>query len=468
MSGEPPDFDVIYSISDLHLGPDDGLQPFHEGPALAGAVQGMATRDEAARVALVVNGDIVDFIARDTQRTFDPEVSLHDLDAIARRFPEVFQAWSLFARTPGRTLVFNLGNHDAELGLASHQQWLRDRLQPATPEQLLFTFDPAYSSAVRYEGFLARCGGRTVRVVHGNEVDGWNVIPPARVREAGKGPGSTLGLPTDPINAGSSLVVSLMNQAKRRFRFVDLLKPETSGAVPVLLALDPSMLGEVLTFLRLWARKNQDDARIAQGLLGPTPGATEPPEEALLRGLLAEASAVQLDGDALLEETFRERSRSPLDLATDERGDWAQAAPLLGGGPLLIPGLRAALAALNRGWKGFRLDDQDDTFLGLRDRYGLDDGVLIAGHTHLRRRILQGRGVYLNTGTWMPLIRLDRILQDRSTFREFYDQASKPGLTGLWKFCTRTRTVARVDAAGATLMAADEAGNLAQDEGGGA
>jgi hypothetical protein len=59
-----PQFDELYSISDLHLGGEPGFQIFGSGKELAWLIRHLgAERPERTRVALVINGDFVDFLA---------------------------------------------------------------------------------------------------------------------------------------------------------------------------------------------------------------------------------------------------------------------------------------------------------------------------------------------------------------------------------------------------------------------
>ncbi|MBZ0121537.1 MAG: metallophosphatase, partial [Sandaracinaceae bacterium] len=66
-------YDEIYSVSDLHLGGEGGeAQIFDSGSLLADTIRLVADRAGAGkRVALVLNGDIVDFLAEPGARYFD-------------------------------------------------------------------------------------------------------------------------------------------------------------------------------------------------------------------------------------------------------------------------------------------------------------------------------------------------------------------------------------------------------------
>lgn len=455
---ERPEFDVVFSISDLHMGPEEALQTFEQEQALARAIDRMGS-DGAKRVALVVNGDIVDFLARDTDRSFDPGSAASVLTTIQKRFPEVFKAWGSFVQKENRTLIFNLGNHDAELGLREHQDWLRQQLVSGEAKgSLVFSFDPG-GAGVRYAGYECLCGKRLVKIAHGNEVDPWNVIPASAVRSADP----TLGTPKNHINAGSALVVELMNPIKRDYRFVDLLKPEDTAVPAVLLALSPGLLGRFGRFLRLLGRKTGDSWRIFWGLLGEGARPEEVSDELLAAHAVARWMASGEPPEEMIQRVWRMRGMTPLQVAIEEQRDASESAVLLAGFRHPMPGLRQALETVQATWKGFSPKTEDDTFKKMSERYLMFDGVLIAGHTHLRRFIRNGTNTYLNTGTWMPLIKLDDVLDSRQSFEEFYALAGVEGANLLGRFKTHILSVAEVRDGKASLKAADERGELKDD-----
>ena len=80
--------------------------------------------------------------------------------------------------------------------------------------------------------------------MHGNEVDPWNLTDyeaavtdrPRRLSQVA---------PKWSPNAGSKLVIDVMNDIKKRYAFVDLLKPEGPAVVPTLLVLDPTQATKI-------------------------------------------------------------------------------------------------------------------------------------------------------------------------------------------------------------------------------
>lgn len=56
------EFDKLFVLSDLHLGGPPGRRAFREQDALVWLIN-LAREDAAPRVAMVINGDIFDFLA---------------------------------------------------------------------------------------------------------------------------------------------------------------------------------------------------------------------------------------------------------------------------------------------------------------------------------------------------------------------------------------------------------------------
>jgi hypothetical protein len=114
-----PRFDELYSVSDLHMG---GLgaaaQIFDSGPELGGMIDHLGTK--RGKVALVINGDTVDFLAEPDAKSFDPDGATRKLARISAdsSFKPVWIALKKFVRTEGRRLIITLGNH------ASQRRWL--------------------------------------------------------------------------------------------------------------------------------------------------------------------------------------------------------------------------------------------------------------------------------------------------------------------------------------------------------
>lgn len=422
--------DQLHAVSDLHLGGAPGFQIFDRGALLAGAIDALRERAPEARVGLVLNGDIVDFLAAPGATYLDPFGAVAKLEAILTdpAFRPVWDALARFVRAPRRTLVLALGNHDVELALPDVQARL---LQAICGDSL--EARARVHLAMDGTGYACEVGGRRVLCVHGNEVDAWNVVDQGALNQVIRSlrQGSAVD-PWDP-NAGTRLVIDVMNAIKRNFPMVDLLKPETKPVVGVLLALDPSSLSALKRFAPIAARLGVQHVRSAHFLGEETATAAPLDEDAALAALLqrkkagdAGAGARSNEAARLLgevEELYRE-GKDPLDLSP--------AGATLGFGDLLFDALlkrdpaknlRESLQSWLAGDKTFALDTEDEVFRGLDERVGPSIDFLVAGHTHLARAIRRkhGSGVYFNSGTWVRLIRLsEAMLVDDLAFAPIY------------------------------------------------
>src|SRR6185436_14870191 len=84
LPGIPMDsYDQLHVISDLHLGGPKGRQIFNQGPALAAVIDHLAALDKGLEVGLLLNGDIVDFLADASDGQYlDPGRAAHRLQII--------------------------------------------------------------------------------------------------------------------------------------------------------------------------------------------------------------------------------------------------------------------------------------------------------------------------------------------------------------------------------------------------
>jgi UDP-2,3-diacylglucosamine pyrophosphatase LpxH len=415
--------DQLHAVSDLHLGGAPGHQIFDRGPLLAGAIDALRERAPGARVGLVLNGDIVDFLAAPGATYLDPFGAVAKLEAILTdpAFRPVWDALARFVRAPGRTLVLGLGNHDVELSLPDVQARL---LQAICGDSL--EAHARVRIAMDGTGYACEVGGRRVLCVHGNEVDAWNVVDQSALNQVIRS--LRHGSPVDAWdpNAGTRLVIDVMNGIKRSFPMVDLLKPETRPVVAVLLALDPSSLSALKRFAPIAARLGVQHVRSAR-FLGEdneaAAAAAAPLDEgAALAALLQRkkggevaARAGSSEAARLLdevEELYRE-GKDPLELSP--------AGATLGFGDLLLDALlkrdpvkdlRESLQGWLAGDKTFALDTEDEVSRGLDERVGPGIDFVVAGHTHLARalRRKRGGGYYFNSGTWVRLIRLSEAM----------------------------------------------------------
>jgi UDP-2,3-diacylglucosamine pyrophosphatase LpxH len=425
-------FDEIHVISDLHLGGRTGFQIFDASAPLVLLIEHLRTEQPEKNLALVINGDLVDFLAEAPATYFDPDGAVEKLDRIIAdpAFAPVWESLKRFVATENRTLVINLGNHDLELALP----WVRDHLldvlaggDRAARGRITLVFDGT--------GFRCEVGGAQILCVHGNEVDPWNIADYEAIRRIGQD--VSFGRDVEPWipNAGTRLVIEVMNSLKRDHPFLDLLKPEVEAVVPVLLALDPAQWEKVRVIGGTARRLVWDRFRMAAGFLGDearpggeTAGPLPVPLAWAVGGPAAADTAL-----ALLDRAEERLGKvDPIELVAREEheeylGLWGAARRLIHGEPDSEV-LRDALDKLQND-RSFTLDDEDATFKQLDARVGEEINFLLAGHTHLERDIRRrhGPGHYFNTGTWVRLIQLDKpALQDAAQFGRLF-QAFKAG-----------------------------------------
>jgi UDP-2,3-diacylglucosamine pyrophosphatase LpxH len=409
------ELESLHVVSDLHLGGREGFQIFGSTAELEWLIDRVAATPQPGRHALLLNGDIIDFLAEEPSVHFDPDGAVAKLNDLGRRFKPVFAALQRLLVTPHRLLIINLGNHDLELALP----WVRAHLA-----RQLTNGDEAATSRLLWvtDGTGARCcvGSASVVCVHGNEVDSWNVTDYEQLRRIGRD--RQFGLPVEAWipNAGARMVIEVMNQIKRDYPFVDLLKPETEGVLPILAALKPAVYRKLLDLAGIAGRKAWDLARMRTGFLADAPAAFDtagyPPTPVF--------AAPRRSSEALLSdvELAWRRGVAPISLVRgtqdQQLGFWSATREFVSGKPKHEV-LREALEHLDRD-RSFDPTAPDNTFRDLDGMVGADVDLLVAGHTHLERSLprSRGRGHYFNSGTWARLIRIEpEVRQDQAAFK---------------------------------------------------
>jgi UDP-2,3-diacylglucosamine pyrophosphatase LpxH len=459
------EFDRFYAISDLHIGGIPGFQIFQQGPLLAALVDWLAAGEAGLRIGLCINGDTLDFLAEPDARYFDPYNATAKLDRMFAdpAFAPVFAALRRYVATPNRRLILTLGNHDLELALPWVQEHLLGRLSQASDAargRITLSLDGA--------GYRCTVGGKSVLCLHGNEFDPWNVTDHERLRRIGRdvtrGRDATEWVP----NAGTKLVIEVMNELKRRYAFVDVLKPEVEAVLPILWVLGEATRPRIDRIFAVSRRLSWDSVRRAAGFLsaGEAPGAgsLELPDEA----------------DELPYEP-------PFAVDTGEMMQWAEAQLSAGTDPLALApcgaGQLGTAGALweavrrrplyHQAWEAvkdlahdttFDLDRRDETFE--RADQLVDPGLdfLITGHTHKTRALgrERGSGRYFNCGTWASLIRLaPEQLESADRFRPVFERLiSADSMEKLGDLAERRPDVVSVvrEAGGATTGAVARCG----------
>lgn len=431
-----PKLDEIHVISDLHMGGVPGFQILRETQRLAGYILWVAEQCPAGEIALVLNGDVIDTLAEDVGGyvAFDNAVPVIQRIMSDPNFSPVWDALSALVAKSGRTLVIMIGNHDIELAFPAVQQAIVERLARQD-----LTIRARIHFATIGAGFTCLVGNARVFCTHGNEVDPWNFIRYEDLSKAARR--LNAGRPLAPSdwepNAGTKMVKDVMNDVKRRYRWIDLLKPETQAAVGVLLALDPGQITRLSKIIPIagkmaWDGREVDGRLSAEGFVSLAPEKSRQVSVDQLLGPNFRQGVVKAQGnidsaDALLlaaEERFQDRA---LDVQNDQT---------LGVGQFIwdrITGwitsigedeaLRRALKDLLSDDKTFQIDNCDDTYKQVSETIGSGIDFIITGHTHLERAIAtKGGPYYFNCGTWIRLLRFtDAMLADNNTFKPVYD-----------------------------------------------
>lgn len=396
---------TIFIISDLHLGGKPGFQIC--SPAgqqrLAQFIRWAKEQHTTEHtVQLVIAGDIVDFLAEEDFQAFtaDDVLASQKLENIFKNFAGVWEALREFVAS-GAELTMMVGNHDIELSLPGPHRLLREKLGQGRVD---FIFDN--------QAFVAG----PVIIEHGNRYDMWNVVPHDELRQVR----SALSRreqppPLTPI-PGSQLVCQVMNQLKQKYHFIDLLKPETQAALPLMALLEPEALREIDEVAKLYLKARQVKFN-AQGVptdRGKISAVTTPcPQEIVMRRILTESRELGGgDGDngqisalgktqAFINLWRAARSKSDRDKQIDR----------------LYRALKTFAAEQHL---AFDLAQEDEIYLEpARHLAKRGFQVVVFGHTHLVKRVPlreTQNAIYLNSGTWADILRLpSSLLQDDET-----------------------------------------------------
>jgi UDP-2,3-diacylglucosamine pyrophosphatase LpxH len=438
---------TVYVISDLHIGgaaasgESPGFQIFgaRSSSRLTKFLDTIRSRhSEKTPVHLVVNGDSVDFLAEEPFEEFtqDDTAAERKLHNIMERSSAVWKKFNALVAA-GAEVTFLLGNHDLELTLPKTRALFRRKLGPGRVE---LQFD---NSALRI--------GSHVLIEHGNRYDGWNAVKHdalRRIRSAISRRETPEPFPAPP---GSRMVIRVMNGLKKEFRFIDLLKPEQEGVIPLLVALRPSVLKQ-LAEIRSYKKKAEAVRYRDDGT---------PEDREMISAAVARERSVQKKS----EEFVRAAGVDPEEIGTvgaigglldrwraTTKEDKRQAE------------IKIAYEALQE-WLGAHFtafDTQLETpeyERAVKTSIGRGFRTVIYGHTHLAKRMhMRPDGLYLNTGTWAELMAVPRaiLLDDpaaaQSELRAFLDDLSNNDLER-WK--TILPTYAKLELDGDTVIEED-------------
>ncbi len=422
---------LIYVISDLHLGGEaqPGKRGFrictHEAE-LAGFINSLTKMDGPA-IELVLNGDVIDFLAepiagnppRWSAFHYPETIAVKCMDDVATRSATsvVFTALKGFLGK-GHRLVILPGNHDSELNLPAVRRSLRGHVGADRGADYEFI---AHGEAYRVGDVL---------IEHGDRMDDMNFVDYHMLRRlcgiVSRGKAVREEFLFDPP-AGSKLVAEVINDIKKTYSFVDLLKPEVEAAFPVILALEPGRRRQLLKIAQALAegkvRRKQQlrryDSNISARADPPVPveaggSVCDELEEILVR-TVGRADFAMPGGEAGTTRTVQEISlldlgRGLASLLLGNRDDsWEQ-----------------RLHDLFDAMRAFQNVDAFDRSVETNTAYlnearNLAYGPIrhvVFGHTHLAKQVpLAGGGFYFNSGTWADVMELPRDILD--TTRRF-------------------------------------------------
>lgn len=405
-------------ISDLHVGQHDKFDIFEDptrpSPGLtksqlfAGFIDHI--RASETPVELVINGDFIDFLQLRPWDDLSLPAALKKMEEIARGSAHVFDKLGDFLHeTPHRIIVLP-GNHDVELAYREVGAVLRKAIlrKASAADSRLQIFGPEHTNIA----YTPNVNGTVVHIEHGNLEDPWNTLSyndlfhDARINQSNfKHP------------PGTSLVYRMMNGFKEELQFVDLLKPEIPAVPLILFALKPYLSGKklppfawhvalsVFNGVRAWvgvqAAGRQLGERRAEEALAP-----QDEEERLARDMAAALAGGDLSPQDL------ERYLRVEEMEADEK-------QYLGFVPDFVKHHLAAAAlsgltrfqAAEQGKSVFAKDyPRKQDVKSAFKRLGGDVKVVVYGHTHeaLKTEFPEGKGVYVNTGTWANLVRMPR------------------------------------------------------------
>jgi len=313
----------------------------------------------------------------------------------------------------GHRLVILPGNHDSELNLPAVRRRLREHVGAGRGADYEFI---AHGEAYRVGDVL---------IEHGNRVDDMNFVDYNVLWHlcglVSRGMAVREEFLFDPP-AGSKLVAEIINDIKKTYSFIDLLKPEAEAAFPVILALEPGRRRDLLKIASSLAegkaRRKQQlrryDSNISAEGTAPTPtegGGPAPSElEEILVRTVGRADFAMPTAEAGATGAVREISllnlgRSFASLLLGDRDEtWDRR----------LHDLFDALRAF-QGTNSFDRSVETKTVY-LNEARDLAYGSVrhvVFGHTHLAKQVpLQGGGFYFNCGTWADMLELPREILD--------------------------------------------------------
>jgi UDP-2,3-diacylglucosamine pyrophosphatase LpxH len=417
-------FHELHVVSDLHFGGKPGFQIFRQGDTLASFIKNMAAQPSDRKIGVVFNGDIVDFLAEEPAAYLDPKGAIAKLERIFYEDPAFSGVWSAlqeYVAQPNRQLILILGNHDVELALPHVTEWIVENLSQgdaAARGSITTCFDGA--------GFPCMVGNKSVFTIHGNDTDIWNMVNHRQLLDLALAINTHETPPAWDPNAGTRMVIDVMNAIKRDYPIVDLLKPEAEAVVPILLTLDPSRLKEISKILAVAAYLSRDAVRRRMGFLSAEQEMVASPisEEEVMTEFLNKyyeyETAESADADSLISNAYDalEKGGRPEASPADEEllGPFDYLPAIFSSEKDKVEKLRKALKKNLEGDPSFVITHEDKMFEKMTKVVGSNVNYLITGHSHKERAIARREPdcYYFNSGTWIRLIRLTEDVLDSS------------------------------------------------------
>ncbi len=434
----------VYVISDLHIGgaypvpgsgDTRGFRLNTHVPELTGFVERLiASAVPGVALELVINGDIVDFLAEAsaTPPTWvpfspDPDDACRKLEAIVARDRPFFDALGALLKA-GHRLTVLLGNHDIELGLPPVQAKFKALLGIDGHSDYEFIGnDQAYVV------------GDAVLIEHGNRYDGFNTVDYDSLRNIA----ALMSRRQEAKTAykfqappGSKMVAWVINPIKEQYRFVDLLMPENGAVVPLLLALEPGTR-DLLAKVAVLDVEADHDAHAVPALPvipKPVPAAAPAPPgrtSEFLQTLerdLAEIDRRLAGRDVTVHDDIDRTLGLSALLTAHKDGDV----------DARLPALLEAIRALQGDQTFNRSVETGTSYLHAAQSLAYEGKfqVVTYGHTHLAKKVaLDNGGTYFNSGAWVDFMQFPpEIISGptdvaRRLLRTFVDAVGTGGLT---------------------------------------
>ncbi len=171
---------------------------------------------DGCETELIINGDYLDFLNVPYRGEFEEVITeqfaLYKLECILAGHPKVVAALRRFAAKPGKSITYNIGNHDADLFF------------PKVRERLVQALDPdgkCPSSKVRvnWEHSVINLDGG-IQIHHGNQFEAVHFFNYEKTM-------LTEGLKEPVLNIpwGSFFVLKIVNRLKWEREYVDKVRP---------------------------------------------------------------------------------------------------------------------------------------------------------------------------------------------------------------------------------------------------